>query len=463
MRVLYVDDDPAMTAAVEQMLSSEGYDCESVTLGKQAVELARNNKYDIILLDIMMPDIDGYEVVERLRKAGVRTPILVQSGLVDREQAMEDLWLGTSEYLIKPFNKDELIGRIQTVLSRPASASGLDPVYASDAGSATQVGSPQRRRHRRFETAQPGRILHGWGIDCVIVDMSYGGASIQLPSADTDCPKVFDLKLRSGSILRCQVRWRSGDRVGVQGETQWPEEVVAGLLNQGGAPAEGQDASAETRDASAESQDASAKTEDAAAETQDVPAEGQDASAESQNASAETQDAQAETQNAPTETEDEAAKAQDAPAETQDAAVETPDLPAEAQDAQVPPEGPVAVSQPEADPAEGAQAFRVDRGIRLVAETCECSELVVEGYFEAAAQAKSLRVGPEGRFVGSAEVAVAEIMGHVEGSLTVTGRLLIHPTGTMSGSTSYRQIEVESGGRILGKVRVLSQDRAAAS
>ncbi|MDH3912091.1 MAG: response regulator, partial [Rhodospirillales bacterium] len=209
MRVLYVDDDPAMTAAVEQMLASEGYDCDAVALGKRAVEIAKRNKYDVILLDIMMPDIDGYEVVERVRKAGVRTPILVQSGLVDRDNDMEGLWLGTSEYLIKPFNKGELIERIEAVLSRSASTSVSDPVYAPDAGAPTEEGREQRRRHRRFDTVQPGRILHGRGIDCIILDMSYGGAAIQISNADIDCPESFELQLQSGSTLRCQARWKS--------------------------------------------------------------------------------------------------------------------------------------------------------------------------------------------------------------------------------------------------------------
>jgi len=409
MRVLYVDDDPAMTAAVEQMLASEGYDCESVALGKRAVELAKRNKYDIILLDIMMPDIDGYEVVERVRKAGVRTPILVQSGLVDRENDMEGLWLGTSEYLIKPFNRGELIGRIQAVVSRSPDASVSDPVYAPDAGAPTEEGGEQRRRHRRFDTVQPGRILHGRGIDCVIFDMSYGGAAIQLPDADIDCPEAFDLQLQSGSTLRCQVRWRNGDRIGVQGETLWPEEVVADVLNQADPAPEGPESPAVEPVLQAEA-------------TAQV-------------------DREPEAKPSPP-------RAHPAPVPPQHAPVSNRQL-------------PTAEMQPEGDLDDDPQVFTVDRGIRLVVEACECTELVIEGYFEAAARAQSLRVGPDGRFFGAAEVAVAEIHGRVEGELTVTGKLVIHPTGTVSGTIRYRQIAIEGGGRILGEVRILPRGPVA--
>jgi cytoskeletal protein CcmA (bactofilin family) len=111
----------------------------------------------------------------------------------------------------------------------------------------------------------------------------------------------------------------------------------------------------------------------------------------------------------------------------------------------------------EEDLLDGNRVFAVDRGSRLIAETCECTKLVIEGYLEATARAQSLTVGPDGRFVGAAKVVVAEIHGHVEGELIVTGKLVIHPTGTVSGNTRYREIVIEGGGRILGEVRRVSQ------
>ncbi len=86
MRVLQVEDDPTAAQAVEQMLKSKGYACETTAYGEQAVALATHNDYDIILLDIMLPDIDGYEVLRRLQAAQVHTPVLIQSGLIGRDE-----------------------------------------------------------------------------------------------------------------------------------------------------------------------------------------------------------------------------------------------------------------------------------------------------------------------------------------------------------------------------------------
>ncbi len=207
MRVLYVDDDPIMTSAVLHMLDSEGFDCDTVGVGKDAIDLAKRNKYDIILLDVMLPDIDGYEVIKGLRSAGLRTPVLLQSGLVDRENDFEGLWLGASEYLLKPFNKTELVERIGAVLSRTTHNSAPEEAcHPSDPSIPAQEVDNQRRRHRRFETVQPGTILSNGGIDCLIMDMSYGGAALQLSDPDVELPETFELQLQSGSTLRCNVR-----------------------------------------------------------------------------------------------------------------------------------------------------------------------------------------------------------------------------------------------------------------
>ena len=84
------------------MLQGEGYVCHSTDNGEQAVTLAKHSDYDIIILDIMLPDIDGYEVIQRVRAAGVRTPFLIQSGLVEPDSKLEGLGFGFDEFLVKP-------------------------------------------------------------------------------------------------------------------------------------------------------------------------------------------------------------------------------------------------------------------------------------------------------------------------------------------------------------------------
>ncbi len=145
------------------------------------------------------------------------------------------------------------------------------------------------------------------------------------------------------------------------------------------------------------------------------------------------------------------------------AAPPSPSPPEQVRQAPAQTRDPAGVPQAAEDIAEAPQVFTVDRGIRLVAETCECTQLAIEGYLEATARAESLLVGPEGRFVGAAEVVNAEVHGHVEGELTVTGTLVIHSTGRVSGTTRYRQVAIEGGGRILGEVRILSQGPVAVS
>ncbi len=82
MRVLQIEDDAKTAQTVAMILKSEGHDCDTADCGKRALELAGCTEYDLILLDIGLPDIDGYEVLNRLRGAGVTTMVIIQSGLI---------------------------------------------------------------------------------------------------------------------------------------------------------------------------------------------------------------------------------------------------------------------------------------------------------------------------------------------------------------------------------------------
>ena len=107
------------------------------------------------------------------------------------------------------------------------------------------------------------------------------------------------------------------------------------------------------------------------------------------------------------------------------------------------------------------QALTVGRGIRLVAKVCECDSLTVEGHLEATAQARCLLVAKGGNFLGNAEVEEAEIAGTVEGNLTVSKRLTIRATGSVNGTTRYKEIVIEAGGRILGTSQCLLESHAS--
>ncbi len=118
MRVLLVEDDTSTAKSIELMLKSEGYIVDITDLGEDGLEIGKIYEYDIIILDLMLPDMDGYEVLKRLRAAKVETPILILSGLTELDNKLKGLGFGADDYLTKPFDKRELIARIQAIVRR---------------------------------------------------------------------------------------------------------------------------------------------------------------------------------------------------------------------------------------------------------------------------------------------------------------------------------------------------------
>jgi two-component system, cell cycle response regulator CtrA len=118
MRVLLVEDDSATAKSIELMLKSEGYICDTTDLGEDGLEIGKLYDYDIIVLDLMLPDMDGYEVLRRLRSAKIETPVLILSGMSELDAKIKGLGFGADDYLTKPFDKRELIARIQAIVRR---------------------------------------------------------------------------------------------------------------------------------------------------------------------------------------------------------------------------------------------------------------------------------------------------------------------------------------------------------
>ena len=118
MRVLLVEDDTNTAKSIELMLKAEGYIVDATNLGEDGLEIGKLYDYDIILLDLMLPDIDGYEVLRRLRSSRVNTPILILSGLSELDSKIKGLGFGADDYLTKPFDRRELIARIQAIVRR---------------------------------------------------------------------------------------------------------------------------------------------------------------------------------------------------------------------------------------------------------------------------------------------------------------------------------------------------------
>ncbi len=118
MRVLLIEDDTATAKAIELMLKSEDYVCDSTNLGEDGLDIGKLYDYDLIILDLMLPDIDGLEVLRRMRTAKVQTPILILSGLSQPDDKVKALTAGADDYLTKPFDKEELVARIQAIVRR---------------------------------------------------------------------------------------------------------------------------------------------------------------------------------------------------------------------------------------------------------------------------------------------------------------------------------------------------------
>ncbi len=118
MRVLLIEDDSATAQGIELMLKSEGFNVYSTDLGEEGVDLGKLYDYDIIVLDLTLPDMNGFDVLKQLRVARVNTPILILSGTADIDTKVRGLGYGADDYMTKPFNKDELIARINAIVRR---------------------------------------------------------------------------------------------------------------------------------------------------------------------------------------------------------------------------------------------------------------------------------------------------------------------------------------------------------
>ena len=118
MRVLLIEDDSATARSIELMLKSESFNVYTTDLGEEGIDLGKIYDYDIILLDLNLPDMSGFEVLRSLRVSRVKTPILILSGLAGIEDKIKGLGVGADDYMTKPFHKDELIARIQAIVRR---------------------------------------------------------------------------------------------------------------------------------------------------------------------------------------------------------------------------------------------------------------------------------------------------------------------------------------------------------
>jgi two-component system, OmpR family, response regulator len=186
--LLVVDDEHFLRDAVAASLRFLGFEVTSVDNGTEALRLARDKPFDLVILDVMLPDIDGFEIVRRLRRDGNLVPVIFLTAKDAREDKVNGLTIGGDDYMTKPFGLEELAARVRTVLrrTRPAPA---DPVLAfadltldQDSYEVKRAGreidlSPTEFRLLRFFMLNPGRVLTRTQLLDHVWDYDFGGSS----------------------------------------------------------------------------------------------------------------------------------------------------------------------------------------------------------------------------------------------------------------------------------------------
>ena len=118
MRILLVEDDPTTSRSIELMLTHANLNVFCTDLGEEGIDLAKLYDYDLILLDINLPDMSGHDVLRQLRLARIDTPILILSGADDTESKLKGFGFGADDYMTKPFHREELVARIHAIIRR---------------------------------------------------------------------------------------------------------------------------------------------------------------------------------------------------------------------------------------------------------------------------------------------------------------------------------------------------------
>jgi two-component system OmpR family response regulator len=188
--LLVVDDEPFLRDAVAASLRFLGFEVTTADSGTGALRLARSHPFDLVVMDVMLPDTDGFEVVRRLRGEGSRVPVIFLTARDTQDDKVTGLTLGGDDYLTKPFGLEELAARIRSVLrrTRPATAPGGQVLTFADieldqdsyevrrGGQAIEL-SPTEFRLLRYLMLNPGRVLTRAQLLAHVWDYDFGGSS----------------------------------------------------------------------------------------------------------------------------------------------------------------------------------------------------------------------------------------------------------------------------------------------
>jgi two-component system cell cycle response regulator CtrA len=225
--VLVVEDNATMAALTERLLRQENFIVDTTDLGEDGLDIGKLYDYDIIILDLMLPDIDGYEVLRRLRAARVRTPVLIMSGLTGLEDKIKGLRTGADDFMVKPFDPRELIARIKAIVRRskghPQSTIRVGKLVIDlDSRSAAIEGRPAHLTGKEYDIIELLSLRRGTVVSKeAFVNHLYGGSD----EPDLKIIDVFICKLRkklaaaTGGDHYIETVWGRGYKLRVPGET----------------------------------------------------------------------------------------------------------------------------------------------------------------------------------------------------------------------------------------------------
>ena len=228
-RVLIVDDEANLAELLVMACRVRGWDAEGVGTGREAVALARSEHFDAIVLDVMLPDLDGFAVIEKVRGEGIDTPVVFLSARDEVDDRLTGLRLGGDDYVTKPFNLDEVIARIEARLRRSGPVGSTDDEDVLRVGDleldersheVTRAGQQIELTAREFEVLllfmrNPRAVLSKAQILDRVWDYDFGGNGNivelyvsylrkKIDAPFPDLPNLFHTKRGAGYILRAE-------------------------------------------------------------------------------------------------------------------------------------------------------------------------------------------------------------------------------------------------------------------
>jgi two-component system cell cycle response regulator CtrA len=192
MRVLLIEDDRVTAQSIELALRAESLNVDMTDLGQEGIELGKLYDYDIILLDLNLPDMSGFEVLRTLRICGVKTPLLILSSLAGIEDKCKGLGLGADDYVTKPFHKAELMARIHAIARRSKGQTQSviqigDLTVNLDTKTIEVTGTPVHLTGKEYQMLEVLSLRKGTSLTKeALLNCLYGGM-------DEPAPKIIDV------------------------------------------------------------------------------------------------------------------------------------------------------------------------------------------------------------------------------------------------------------------------------